>query len=71
VELVQLDAWLASLHPYLRDVSSLQLITVAVISWLGCRAICGRSDDDDDEPPPRRTAAEVRQILDAARRRRR
>ncbi|MGD9388453.1 MAG: hypothetical protein PVI87_09550 [Gammaproteobacteria bacterium] len=71
MELVQLDAWLASLHPYLRDVSSLQLITVAVISWLGCRAICGRSDDDDDEPPPRRTAAEVRQILDAARRRRR
>lgn len=63
------DAWLASLHPHLAGASSIQLVSVLIISWLGCRAIAGRSDDDD--PPPReKTLADVKEILRHAKRRR-
>jgi hypothetical protein len=71
VELVQaVDAWLASLHPAMGDVSSVQLLSVLIISWMGCRAICGPSDDGDPPEPREKTLAEVRQILDRAKRRR-
>lgn len=67
--IVAVDSWLAGLHPAMADVSSVQLLSVAVISWLGCRAIAGPGDGDP--PPPReKTEAEVREILRRARRRR-
>jgi hypothetical protein len=65
------DTWLASLHPHMADVSSVQLLSVLIISWFGCRAICGTRSDDEDPPPPREiTRAEVEEILRRARRRR-
>jgi hypothetical protein len=71
VELFQaVDTWLASLHPAMADVSSVQLLSVLVISWLGCRAIAGPSNDDDPPPPREKTLAEVQEILRRARRRR-
>lgn len=71
VDVIQaVDTWLASLHPAMGDVSSVQLLSVLIISWMGCRAICGRSDDDDPPPPRERTLAEVKEILRRAKRRR-
>jgi hypothetical protein len=71
VELIQaVDAWLASLHPAMGDVSSVQLVSVLIISWLGCRAICGPADDSDPPEPREKTLAEVKEILRRAKRRR-
>jgi hypothetical protein len=67
VELVQaLDSWLASLHPDMAGVSSLQCVSVLLISWFGCRAICGPRQADE---PSERTLADVKEILRRAKRR--
>jgi hypothetical protein len=49
-------------------VSVVQLLSVLIISWLGCRAICGR---DDTEPAREKTLQEVTEILQRAHSRRR
>ncbi len=35
------DAWLESLHPHMAGIESVQLLSIAVLSWLGGRVITG------------------------------
>jgi len=68
MDLVQtIDTWLASLHPHMAGASIVQLVSVLIISWMGCRAICGPRDV---EPPREKTLADVKEILRRAGRKR-
>jgi hypothetical protein len=63
-----LDAFIAGLHPHLAGLDSIQLLSVAVVAWLGTRAIAGRRSDEDEPAGPRITVREATRLAAKIRR---